>query len=75
MTVRRLKRPRLMLDKESYERLWKRILERDGWRCQNCGCLENLQVHHVIRKSSLGNDEEENLMTLCASCHRSVHLH
>ncbi len=29
----------------------KRVLERDEWRCQKCGSLENLQVHHKIKRS------------------------
>jgi 5-methylcytosine-specific restriction endonuclease McrA len=73
MTVRRLKRPRLKLDKESYARLWKRILERDGWRCQNCSCLENLQVHHIQPRSLLGHDSDRNLITLCVACHQRLH--
>ena len=44
-----------------------------SWRCQGCGSSSNLQVHHIIRRNSLGNDEEENLITLCVICHRTAH--
>jgi len=51
----------------------KRVLERDGWRCQKCGSLENLQVHHKIKRSQRGNGSLENLVTLCAYCHLGEH--
>jgi 5-methylcytosine-specific restriction endonuclease McrA len=51
----------------------KRVLERDGWRCRKCGSLENLQVHHRIKRSQQGNDALDNLMTLCAYCHMAEH--
>jgi len=64
---------RIKLGKQIYRRLMKRVLERDGWRCQKCGSLENLQVHHKIRRSQQGNDSLENLVTLCAHCHLKEH--
>jgi hypothetical protein len=33
---------RIKLGKQIYRRLMKRVLERDGWPCQNYGSLENL---------------------------------
>ena len=38
---------RLRLDPESYRELHRQVLERDGWRCQVCGSMQNLQVHHL----------------------------
>ena len=64
---------RIKLGKQLYRRLMKRVLERDGWRCQKCGSLENLQIHHKIRRSHLGDDAVENLITLCARCHMEQH--
>jgi len=66
--------PRLRLDPKSYRQLFQRVLERDGWRCQQCGHLAELQVHHIKLRSHLGNDAENNLITLCASCHQDVHV-
>jgi 5-methylcytosine-specific restriction endonuclease McrA len=37
---------RLRLDPESYEALRQQVLRRDGWRCQSCGAMSNLEVHH-----------------------------
>jgi hypothetical protein len=44
----------------------RQVLERDGWRCQVCGSMQNLQVHHLRFRSHSGGDEEQNLITLCA---------
>ena len=64
---------RIKLSQQVYRRLMKRVLERDGWRCQKCGSLENLQVHHKTFRSHQGNDSLDNLVTLCAYCHMAEH--
>jgi ATP-dependent DNA helicase RecQ len=64
---------RLRLDPESYEALRQQVLRRDGWRCQSCGTMSNLEVHHQEFRSHAGDDSEENLVTLCAACHRNEH--
>jgi 5-methylcytosine-specific restriction endonuclease McrA len=63
----------LRLDPLSYERLRQQILRRDGWRYQFCGTMSNLELHHIEFRSHSGADSEENLITLCTGCHRSVH--
>jgi 5-methylcytosine-specific restriction endonuclease McrA len=68
-----LRRPRLRLDPDLYRKLQVEVLQRDAWRCQYCGALDHLQVHHIRSRSSLGDDTDENLITLCAACHRQVH--
>jgi 5-methylcytosine-specific restriction endonuclease McrA len=65
--------PRLRLDPTSYESLRQQVLRRDGWRCQSCGTMSNLEVHHKEFRSQLGEDSEENLITLCTTCHARVH--
>jgi 5-methylcytosine-specific restriction endonuclease McrA len=67
------KRLRVSLDAEAYQQLRSQVLERDGWRCQRCGSLLNLEVHHLEYRSHQGQDLEENLITLCAECHRLSH--
>ncbi|MGO9843605.1 MAG: HNH endonuclease [Candidatus Acidiferrales bacterium] len=69
----RQKRPRLKLTDEEYASLRRRVLERDRWRCQNCGSSKDLHVHHLTRRSKLGDDALENLITLCATCHQRQH--
>jgi 5-methylcytosine-specific restriction endonuclease McrA len=67
------KNPRLRLDSDSYRKLHRRVLERDGWRCQFCGSMKQLQVHHLQFRSQSGGDEEQNLITLCSGCHGRMH--
>lgn len=67
------KSPRLRLDSIAYENLRQQVLRRDGWRCQSCGAMSNLEVHHQQFRSQSGNDLETNLITLCASCHGRTH--
>jgi 5-methylcytosine-specific restriction endonuclease McrA len=67
------KNPRLRLDSTSYAKLQRQVLERDGWRCQVCGSMQNLQAHHLKFRSHSGSDEEQNLITLCAECHERMH--
>jgi 5-methylcytosine-specific restriction endonuclease McrA len=71
----RNKGARLRLDAASYRALRQTVLKRDGWRCQNCGASSDLQIHHICRRSAQGSDVEENLITLCAACHRQIHVH
>ncbi|HEV8701036.1 MAG TPA: HNH endonuclease [Candidatus Polarisedimenticolia bacterium] len=53
---------------------WQRnylIYERDGWRCRVPGCSSrrNLNAHHIFYRSQGGDDEGENLVTICATHH------
>ncbi len=61
-------------DDSSYQILCRTVLERDGWRCQNCGSMSNLQVHHQRFRAQGGGDSQENLLTLCANRHEDLHL-
>src|SRR5713101_1982427 len=69
----RQKQPRLKPDPERYEALKNEVLERGGWRCQDCGSAKMLEVHHVRPRSQLGHDTSGNLITLCMDCHRHGH--
>ena len=67
------KSARLRLEPDAYEALRNEVLCRDGWRCQLCGRMTDLEVHHQQFRSHWGDDLEENLITLCDLCHSSVH--
>jgi 5-methylcytosine-specific restriction endonuclease McrA len=69
----RPKQPPLRLDPEAYEDLRQQVLQRDAWRCQSCGSMSNLEVHHQEFRSLGGPDSELNLITLCDVCHRLAH--
>ncbi len=69
----RQKRPRLVLATAAYDDLKGKVLGRDGWRCQVCGAMQTLEVHHIQARSKLGSDVLGNLITLCTTCHRRHH--
>ena len=47
-----------------------RILDRDGWRCRECGKPGRLEVDHVVSMSRGGDAcDESNLQALCRGCH------
>ena len=68
-----LKRVPVRLDEHEYGELCERVLRRDTWRCQFCGSMTNLEVHHQIFRSHSGPDQENNLITLCNRCHSAQH--
>jgi len=43
-------------------------------RCQICGDVRprSLEEHHILPRRFGGGDHEDNLVTLCASCHRAL---
>ena len=67
------KLPLLQLGPTLYDQLRNQVLHRDGWRCQACGAMSNLEVHHKQFRSHSGVDSEQNLITLCAECHAGIH--
>jgi 5-methylcytosine-specific restriction endonuclease McrA len=75
MSSIRPKPVRLRLDPLEYERLRQSVLHRDGWRCQSCGRMANLEIHHREFRSHSCHDAEENLITRCSQCHSWVHLY
>ena len=73
MSITTPKQAPIRLNEESYQNLRKEILRRDCWRCQLCGSMTNLEVHHQEFRSLSGQDVEQNLITLCSACHSRVH--
>ena len=51
----------------------KRILLRDGFKCQMCGKAIQLEVHHIRYPDVYGQESDDDLITLCDSCHRTIH--
>ena len=70
---RNLKLAPARLEQHDYQELRERVLRRDSWRCQFCGSMKNLEVHHQQFRSHSGQDAEENLITVCGDCHASIH--
>lgn len=62
------------LDKD----LRKKVFQRDNYTCQCCGAegiifASSLRAHHKIPVHAGGSDSEENLVTVCESCHNAIH--
>jgi 5-methylcytosine-specific restriction endonuclease McrA len=56
-------------------RVRREVLARDQHHCQapGCGRTRFLEVHHKIPRQQGGNNQPENLVTLCGACHRLWH--
>ena len=47
---------------------------RDDYKCQCCKTKKGtLNAHHIIYRSNGGADTLDNLITLCAYCHKNLH--
>ena len=60
------------LKSEQWQQLRRKILQRDGFRCQGCLAARATQVHH----RTYGNVRREfcfELISLCDSCHARLH--
>ena len=57
------------LKSEWWQQLRTKRLKFDNWRCCMCGTGENLSVHHVTYER-LGNEDLNDLITLCRDCHK-----
>lgn len=51
------------------------VLERDNYECKLCGAISQLSLHHrdCSGKSENPNHDVDNLISLCKSCHATVH--
>lgn len=47
-------------------------LVRDNYQCRLCGRRDELDVHHVIRRSLAGRHQLRNLITLCREHHNWI---
>jgi 5-methylcytosine-specific restriction endonuclease McrA len=65
-------------DKDRFNGVRDIILEIDKKQCQLCGTDKKLCVHHIdgsgyTSKKKNSNNDIENLITLCKSCHTKLH--
>ena len=59
-----------------FENTKAKVLNRDGYTCRHCKGKKKdskLEVHHIVYRRKGGSDEEDNLITLCHTCHYGVH--
>lgn len=45
----------------------------DNWKCQFCGSISNLNVHHLTYERKGRENAENDLITLCEHCHSRLH--
>jgi len=56
-----------------------KVLQKFNYSCAICGCKENLVIHHIIPRSTVGLVcpkeilSEDNLIVLCEECHNMFH--
>jgi RNA-directed DNA polymerase len=54
----------------AWREIRKRVLQRDEYRCKECGRNNlPLNAHHIVARREGGTDEMSNLITLCEDCH------
>jgi 5-methylcytosine-specific restriction endonuclease McrA len=52
----------------------KLALERDHYRCQECGIFAfDAEMHHLVPFNKSHDNSVSNLITLCHKCHLKVH--
>lgn len=82
--IHALKNPKVLEDKTLYTKgpnygyanTKAYVLTRDNYTCQSCFGKKKdskLEIHHIVYRSNGGSDEAENLLTLCHTCHTSLH--
>ena len=57
----------------AWERIRRRVFERDEHRCKRCGRAGRLEAHHVVSLAAGGTNDISNLRTLCRGCHIAIH--
>ena len=73
-----VKCPRFNLDYDKYIESdeWKETREErkflDGYKCRFCGSAMNLVVHHTTYEN-VPNEDMDDLLTLCKTCHNELH--
>jgi len=62
-------------NKERFNGIKEQILKRDNYKCMVCNSI-NVMVHHIDGNNfqkEIPNHNIDNLITLCRSCHSSLH--
>jgi 5-methylcytosine-specific restriction endonuclease McrA len=61
------------LKKEEFKKVKEYILDRDNYKCVQCGSVYRIQVHHIKEMAEGGSNNANNLITLCYHCHMKKH--
>src|SRR5262245_55373312 len=71
--LKRTQRYRLYLGSPRWQEIRAAILERSGGICESCYARPVEHVHHERYPDDLGFEEENDLVGVCAPCHRELH--
>ena len=67
-----MSRTHAKLDRRRWSKVRLQVLERDGYRCVDCGKAGRLEVDHIMPAYRGGSLYDlANLQALCKSCHIS----
>lgn len=60
-----------------YKRWRSAVFERDGYKCQDCGAIGELNAHHVKSWAKYPTERfnVDNGRTVCRKCHARYHPH
>jgi hypothetical protein len=73
--IRLTKRKEHEMSEKISKELVDKVMVKCGRRCCICRRFRptKLQVHHIVERNQGGNNDEENLIVLCFTCHTDVH--
>lgn len=60
---------RLATNSRRWKAIRHKVLQRDNFKCRQCGRRAELEIDHIRPVKSGGDDRPSNLQTLCRECH------
>lgn len=57
----------------SPDKLWKDRVISEAGKCDECGSVEDLTVHHKTPLGMGGTNQKDNIQVLCRKCHSKYH--
>ena len=64
------KKKRLVFTRPSFR---KKVIDKKGGICCNCGRLEEIQYHHIVPLINGGTNKLTNIVPICQECHSKAH--
>jgi len=58
---------------EGFDNVKAYVKWRDGCQCRICGSHEQIQIHHRQQRKDGGSNSPDNLICVCAKCHKAFH--
>lgn len=58
---------------EQWLQMKRAIIRKRGRKCEMCGALSLLELHHKNYDMEPGKEKETDLLLICDKCHNSLH--